>query len=173
MQEDGTTIVFSDAFEMFKKFCEANFTNCKDENKLKTFSIDESSIERYEHHTYRAMAFTIVSGSYGIESDLTDSDTNEILFHRESNVADNKKFNVLIFLPKDAGETIITKGIFIFQSISTYGIKTLAVDKMKEFFGSIGLTINTRSVSVSEMVQNLIQNDNLYKITLIKKPHIL
>lgn len=167
--DDGTTISFADCFKMFEMFCSNHHDNTNDDKKMKTFSVERGSVKNYDADTYRAMAFTVVSGGYGIESDLTDSNTNEVLFHRDTHIADNKKFNVLLFVPKNQGETVVSKGIMIFQTIGTYGVKSFSLKKMQEFFMSIGLSLQTRSVSVKTLIEKLIEQGNMYKITLIKE----
>ena len=169
IQEDNTTLSFADCFKMFEKFCLNHYDNANDEKKMKTFCVERGSIKTYNEDVYRAMAFTVISGGYGIESDLTDSNTNEVLFHRDTHIADNKKFNVLLFVPKDQGDMCVSKGIMIFQTIGTYGVKTFSIKKMQEFFMSIGLSMQTRSVSVKTLIEKLIEQGNMYKITLIKE----
>lgn len=167
-KDDDTVVSFADAFEILGAFCEEHYENVNDEKKSKTFSIEKNSIKYNDTDTYRTMSFTIISGAYGIESDMTDSNTNEILFHRDTHVADNKKFNVLFFVPKDAGDASVIKGILIFQTIATYGVKDITVKKIKAFIKNIGLSIDTRSVSVGVLIEKLINDGGLHKITLIK-----
>ena len=168
INDDGAIISFEDVFGILKSFCKEHCINVNDEKKSKTFSIEKNSISYNDSDTYRAMSFTVISGAYGIESDMTDSNTNEILFHRDIHVADNKKFNVLVFVPKDIGDKAIIKGILIFQTIATYGVKTLTVDRIKAFIKNIGLSIDIRSISVRALIEKLINDDGLHKITLIK-----
>ena len=167
--DEGATISFDDCFKMFEMFCSNHHDNTNDDKKMKTFSVERGSVNNYDTDTYRAMAFTVISGGYGIESDLTDSNTNEVLFHRDTHIADNKKFNILLFIPKNQGETIVSKGIMIFQTIGSYGVKSFSLKKMQEFFMSIGLSLQTRSVSVKTLIEKLIEQGNMYKITLIKE----
>ncbi len=166
--KDNVVVSFSDVFEIFDAFCKSNYVNANDEKKLKTFSIEKDSVKYINTDVYRTMSFTIISGAYGIESDLTDSNTNEVLFHRDTHVADNKKFNVLVFVPKDVGDVSVIKGILIFQTIATYGVKSITVDRLKSFIKDIGLSIDTRSVSVRALIEKLIDDGGLNKITLIK-----
>lgn len=167
-KEDGTTVAFTNIFDLIEEFCKNSSINVNDEKKSKTFYVDENSVQHYDETTYHAMSFTVISGAYGIESDLTDSYTNQILFHRDTHVADNKKFNVLVFVPKDMGENNITKGILIFQTIATYGIKTITVEKLKTYIKNYDLSIYTRSISVRVLIEKLIEKGGLHKITLIK-----
>lgn len=168
-RDEDTVISFTDCFEMFENFCTAHYDNINDDKKMKTFSVERDSLKKYDGDIYRAMAFIVISGGYGIESDLTDSNTNEVLFHRDIHIADNKRFNVLVFVPKNQGDVNISKGIMIFQTLGTYGVKTFSIRKMQEFFMSVGLTLQTRSVSVKTLIEKLIEQGNMHKITLIKE----
>ena len=167
-KEDESVVSFADVFELLDAFCEEHYTNVNDEKKSKTFSIEKDSVKYSDTDIFGTMSFTIISGAYGIESDMTDSNTNEILFHRDTHVADNKKFNVLVFVPKDVGDSSVIKGILIFQTIATYGVKSITVERIKGFIKNIGLSIDTRSISVSALIEKLINDGGLHKITLIK-----
>lgn len=167
-KDDDTVVSFADVFEILGAFCGEHYANINDEKKSKTFSIEKNSVKYSDTDTFRTMSFTIISGAYGIESDMTDSNTNEILFHRDTHVADNKKFNVLVFVPKDVGDASVIKGILIFQTIATYGVKSITVERIKGFIKNIGLSIDTRSISVGALIEKLINDGGLHKITLIK-----
>jgi len=167
--QDDVTLTFVDCFKMFEAFCLSHYESTNDDKKSKTFSVEQGSVITYDDDLYRAMAFTIISGGYGIESDLTDSNTNEVLFHRDTHIADNKKFNILVFVPKDQGDICISKGIMIFQTLGTYGVKSFSLKKMQEYFKNIGISIQTRSVSVKTIIEKLIEQGNMYRITLIKE----
>lgn len=167
-KDDDTGVSFADVFEILDAFCGEHYANINDEKKSKTFSIEKNSVKYSDTETFRTMSFTIISGAYGIESDMTDSNTNKILFHRDTHVADNKKFNVLVFVPKDVGDASVIKGILIFQTIATYGVKSITVERIKGFIKNIGLSIDTRSISVGALIEKLINDGGLHKITLIK-----
>lgn len=160
--------VYADVFDMMRAFCEANYSFSDDEKNRKMFSVGTDSIVLYDESTYRAMSFTIRSGAYGIESDMTDRRTKEVKYRRKSDDADIKDFKCLMFVPKDEGEVEVTKGIFIFQTVATYGVKTISTKQMRAFFAGLGLTLETRSVSIRAFVEKLVEQGDLYKVTLIK-----
>ena len=167
-EKEDDVISYVDFFDMLKEFCQKYSYNINDDKKMKTFSIPQGAIKEIKRETVRVVACTVVSGAYGIESDLTDSNTNEVLFHRDTHIADNKRFNVVVYIPKDQGETEVSKGIIIFQSIGTYGVKMHTVKMLKSFFSELGLTFETRSISVRAFVEKLIDQGSLYRLTLIK-----
>ncbi len=164
-EENGN---FDDVFAMMDAFCENNADFFDDEKGRKMFSVDVSSVKMMDGDTYRAMSFTIRAGGYGVEADMTDRKTKRIKYRRKADDADIKDFKFLIYVPKDVEEHTVTKGIMIFQTIATYGVKTLTTKRMREFFGSIGLTIEMQSVSVRAFIEKLVEQGNLYKLTLVK-----
>lgn len=161
-------ISFNCAKDMVVSFCQkySNFTD--DEDKKRMFSVNKESVLNYDTDDYSALSFTVRAGAYGIESDITDRTTKKVKYRRTTDDADIKDFKCVVFIPKDIGNNKIIKGIIIFQTIATYGIKTITVKKMKEFFADIGLTLEIRSVSVRIFVEKLVNNGALHKITFIK-----
>lgn len=159
---------FSDFFSLLSSFCAKNESFLDDEKSRKMFSIKSGSLRSYDENTYHAMSFIIQSGSYGVEADMTNRHTMEISHHRSEDEADVKLFRCVVYIPKDVGEVNVNKGIFVFQSIATYGVKTITVDTMKRFFSELGFTLETRSVSVQAFLQKLIEQGALNKITLFR-----
>lgn len=165
---EETPEIFSDFFALLSSFCEKNESFSDDEKSRKMFSVKAGSSSLQDTTTYRAMSFVIQSGSYGVEADMTNRHTMEISYHRTEDEADVKSFRCVVYIPKDTGTINVNKGIFVFQSIATYGVKTITIDIMKRFFSELGFTLETRSVSVQAFLQKLIDQGSLNKITLIR-----
>jgi len=165
---EDTSETFLDFFALLSSFCEKNASFSDDEKSKKMFSVRTGSLSLQDTTTYRAMSFIIQSGSYGIEADMTNRHTMEISYHRTEDEADVKSFRCVVYIPKDIGTVNVKKGIFVFQSIATYGVKTITIDTMKRFFSEFGFTLETRSVSVQAFLQKLIDQGSLNKITLIR-----
>ena len=159
---------FSSAWDLFTRFLNENVNPKDDENSMKLFSINQDSIKKHNTQQYHAITFIVSSGSYGIESKITNRRTNEVKYHRTRDDADIKQFYGMIFIPKDIDDINVQKGIFIFQSIGTYGIKTITTKQMKEFFATLGLTLETRSVSVGIFLRKIFEEGKLSKITLLR-----
>ncbi len=166
--DEGDIRIYKNALDMFQYFCNENDEFSDDETNQKMFSTVAGSVQSYDETTYTAMSFVIKSGSYGVVADMTNRHTKEVSYHRNIDEAQIKEFACIIYIPKDVSDTAITKGIMIFQSISTYGVKTITSKHMKAYFASLGLTLETRSVSVSAFIDKLISQGHLYKITLIR-----
>ena len=160
--------VFKDFWSILELFCEENIVFSDREQAQKMFSVKKDSLTLEEKDTYRAASFVVQSGSYGIESDMTNRHTMEISHHRTEDEADVKSFRCVVYIPKDAGDIEINKGIFVFQSIGTYGVKTITTDIMRAFFADFGFTLEIRSVSVNAFLKKLIDQGALNKITLIR-----
>ena len=165
---DEDTKHFADFFEMATEFCNRNTAFVDDKKARKMFSVKEGSLLHYDEATYHAMSFVIQSGSYGVEADMTNRHTMKVSYHRTEDEADIKSFLCIIYIPKDMEMNSINKGIFVFQSIATYGVKTITVDLMRSFFKELGVTLETRSVSVHVFLQKLIEQGSLNKITFYK-----
>ncbi len=159
---------FSSAWELLTRFLNENINPKDDENSMKLFSINPDSIKEHDTQQYHAVTFIVSSGSYGIESKITDRRTKEIKYNKTRDDADIKQFYGMIFIPKDLDYINVQKGIFIFQSVGTYGIKTITTKQMKEFFAALNLTLEIRSVSVGIFLKKIIEEGKLSKITLLR-----
>lgn len=166
--DDEKAHSYSDIFEMIRQFCTFNADGADDEKSMKLFSINPKSIKEYDESAYKAMSFIISSGSYGLESTITDRRTREIKYQCGEDDASVKDFRCLVFVPKDTDTVQVSKGILIFQTLGAYGVKTITVKQMKAFFSGIDLTLETRSVSVRLFIEKLIEKGSLYKVTMIR-----
>lgn len=168
VEQEDYTLTIDNAVEMFQLFCDAHTELTDDEKKKKVFSVKDDSFHVIDTETYSALYFTIKSGSYGVEADITNINTNTVTHHRSIDESDVKEFLCVAYIPKDVGDLQIRKGIFVFQSIGAYGVKTITTEKMRSFFADMKLTLETRSVSVSAFLEKLIEQGNLHKLTLIR-----
>lgn len=159
---------FNNVIEMIEDFCAKYQKYADDLDQKKLFSVDKSSINHHNGKDFQALSFTIRSGSYGIVSEITDRTTQRVNYRRKQDDADIKDFKCVVFVPKDVGDQKIYKGIMVFQTIATYGIKTITTTKMRDYFSHLGLTLDIRSVSVRAFIQKLRSQGKMYKVTLIK-----
>ncbi|MBR6985482.1 MAG: hypothetical protein IKH75_18515 [Ruminococcus sp.] len=163
-----TTEYYENVWEILRSFLTNHSMPKDDENSMKLFSVNPKSIHEEDDKEYHAITFVVNSGSYGIEGNITNRNTKSVMYHRTRDDADVKQFHATLFIPKDAGGVKVQKGILLFQTIGTYGIKTITTKQMKEFFASKDLTFETRSVSVAIFLKKIFEDGNLNKITLIK-----
>lgn len=168
INDEESNSEYADIFELFNFFLNDASRTKDDEHSMKLFSVLPETITNYDSETYRATSFVVNSGSYGLESEITDRISGQIKYKRTRDDADIKQFYCLIYVPKDVDGTSIQKGIMLFQTLSTYGIKTITTQEMKEFFSKKGITLETRSVSVRMFMEKIIENGSLKKVTLVK-----
>lgn len=162
-------VTYDNIFSLFNGFYD-NYTELADDEKLmKMFSIDRDSIKRDSREDYVVESGIIHSGSYGTESAITNKITKEVVYRRSQDDADIKQFHYMIYVPNDADENEIVKGMLLFETIGTFGVKTISVNNMKHFFSEkYGLTMETRSISVRIFIENLLKKDKLKRVTLIR-----
>lgn len=135
----------------------------------KYFGTKKDSIKIEEKNDRIYISFTIICGAYGIKSEITDINTNEILFKRKTDNADVKDFRIMFAFSKDQNRFEINKGVVLFEVIGQYGIKTITTNKFKEFLSkNFNIMPFFYTVSTREVFEKLVENGNLKKIHLIK-----
>lgn len=162
------TPLYDDVTGIFRSFCEEHMQVKDDEKKQKLFSIKADSFKVYAYDTFRAISFVIISGDYGIEADITNRHTRTVVHHRNSDEANMQEFHCVAYIPYDAGKTLVKKGILVFESIASYGVKTVTTRHFRAFLANSDITLETRSVSVRSFMEKLISQDKLYRITFIR-----
>ena len=164
----GNQNSYEDFFAIMQAFCKKYEDVADDEKEQKLFSIKKESVSVSETDTYKTMSFIIMSGSYGIEGYIKKRITYETVHVRTRDQAEIQEFVCVVYIPKDIRGVNIEKGMMVFQSIGNYGVKTITTDYIRLFLSSMGLTFETRSVSVRAFMEKLIEQGRLYKITLIR-----
>lgn len=159
---------FLNIFAIMEAFIDNFKEYHNDEKVMKMFSIDKSSVITESKDTYTFLSCIIMSGAYGYESEMTNKDTFEVVYTRKKEDADIKPFQMLMYVPHDTIDKSVIKGMLIFETIGSYGVKTITVQNMKMFFSDVcGLTLITRSISVRLFVERLFQEGKLSRITLV------
>lgn len=159
---------YKNALTLFLDFCLSKVSYVDDAKAMKLFSVDSESINTHDDTIACALSFTVKSGAYGIESVLTDRRTGREKYRATAEDANIKQFKCLVYIPKDQAGYEVIKGILVFQSIATYGIKTLSCAQLKEYFASKGMTLETRNVSVRAFIEKLFDTGAAHKITFIR-----
>ncbi len=161
--------VYNDFSEMLMQFMEEFEDFHDNEQLMKMFAISKDSVKIDDRGSYNLITCIVLSGAYGIESEMTNKDTKEVVYSRKKEDADIKPFQLVIYIPKDVGNNIVCKGIFAFETIGNYGVKTITVDNMKRYFSErLGITLQTRSISVQIFIEKLLREEKMSRITLIK-----
>lgn len=143
--------------------------NVIDDDKLmKLFSIENKTILQDETENGIYLTCIIKSGSYGLESDITDRKTSRVVYSRKSDDADIKRFRCLFYIPKNKANFVAKKGIAIFQSLGNYGVKSITLKRLRSYFSEQELTFESWCLSISDFFKKLIEQNNLNRITFIK-----
>ena len=166
--EEGRCSHFENALDIIYHFCQRSITGSDDEKLMKLFSIESNSIQKSHCSSYSVLTFIVSSGSYGIEAEITNRHTREVKYTCTEDDAPVKRFRCLVYIPDDTKRTQVNKGIFIFQTIGSFGVKTITTKHLKSFCADIGLTVETRSVSVRMFIEKLIEKGRLYKVTFTR-----
>ncbi len=168
IDEDDIQHHFENALDIIKRFCDISVEGTDDEKAMKLFSVAADSAQIHNEPAYSALSFVINSGSYGIDSEITDRKTGKVRYKCSEDDAPVKKFRCVVFIPKDTKRVQVAKGIFVFQSLGNFGVKSITIKNLKVFCAKLGLTLETRSVSVRMFIEKLIEKGSLYKVTLIR-----
>ena len=177
-------IPFYSNFSQYKENCDFNCENVIETIKAfydskilpeqidyskKYFGTKKDSLIIEETNGRKYISFTILCGAYGINSEITDIDTNEVLFKRKINNADVKDFRVMFAFENDEEGIKIYKGVVLFEVIGQYGIKTVTTDKIREFLSNnFNIMPFFYTISTREAFEKLISNGSFKKINLIK-----
>ena len=155
--------------DMFKTFVDAHKNLKENDDIMKVFGIQEESVEIEEDTACTVITCIVESGSYGMEGSIKDVKTKKLNYERKITDADDKFFQFMIYIPKGATEDKIIKGILLFEMIGAYGVKSITVTNMRDYFSNqFNLSLETRSVSTSGLIEKLVTEEKLYKMTVIK-----
>lgn len=155
--------------ETIKAFYDSKILPEQIDYSKKYFGTKKDSLIIEEIDGRKYISFTILCGAYGINSEITDIDTNEVLFKRKINNADVKDFRVMFAFENDEEGIKIYKGVVLFEVIGQYGIKTITTDKIREFLSNnFNVMPFFYTISTREAFEKLISNGSFKKINLIK-----
>ncbi|EOU1921401.1 hypothetical protein DMN26_01280 [Clostridium perfringens] len=111
----------------------------------------------------------IKSGNYGSASEIKNIDTNEVVHKKKPNEAEEKPFYLFIVMPKDNDRVIVQKGMFLFQNIGPYGVKTITTEYMQKYFSeSFGITIKCRTIAPHLFVKKILKKENISKLIMTR-----
>lgn len=123
--------------ELFKEFFNKYNRVIVDHVIQKTFSCDQNSITVGETEEYQYIYALIRSGIYGNSSDIMDIANNKVNYKKKANESEVLPFYLFVAIPKDSKSVHVQKGIFLFQNVGIYGVKTITTQYMRDFFQKI------------------------------------
>lgn len=164
--EEKEFLNFMDIFmDFWKKHGEYN--NNVEEQKL--FSFDQMVKIEGEERDYKYFMGKVNSGAYGVESEITDIETNKVVYKKKGKDADIKPFYFFIAIPKENEKYEVEKGIIIFQNIGVYGIKTITMKYLKKYLSKyFNTSIYSGNICPEIFVERLLKDSRINKLIVIK-----
>lgn len=111
----------------------------------------------------------INAGLYGNSSSIIDGNSLEERYNKKATDIDIRPFYLMIVIPKDRHDLKIQKGMFLFQNLGVYGIKTITTKLMKEYFSNkYDITLRCNTIAPDLFVRKVLNNDSIKKLIVIK-----
>lgn len=165
----GILYHFEDSSELFISFFENYKTLLKDDTKQQSFRCEYDKKNYCETELFRMYCVKIYSGIYGSSSDIIDGNTEKVKYKKKSSDIDTRPFYLMIIFPKDNEQVIVQKGMFIFQNVGQFGVKTITTTLMQNFFSdNFGVTLKCNTIAPDLFVRKVIRQDNIKKLLMIK-----
>lgn len=167
--EDDSKYHFEDSSELFISFFENHKTLIKDDSKQQSFRCEYDMKNYRETDLFRMYYVKIYSGIYGSSSDIIDGKTEKVRYKKKSSDIDTRPFYLMIIFPKDNEKVTVQKGMFIFQNVGQFGVKTITTTLMKKFFSDMFcITLKCNTIAPDLFVRKVIRKDNIKKLLMIK-----
>ena len=168
-KEDGTECYFQDLSEIFVQFFKTHESLVKDDNKQQSFRCEYNEDNILENDDFRMFYTRIYSGVYGSSSDIIDGNTQKVKYKKKSSDIDTRPFYLMVVFPKDSERVVVQKGLFIFQNVGQFGVKTITTTLMQEFFSNgFHITLKCNTISPDLFVKKIIRQDNIKKLVMVK-----
>ena len=167
--KDNSKYYFRDLSELFIAFFENHKTLIKDDTKQQSFCCVYDKKNYCETALFRMYYVKICSGIYGSSSDIIDGNTEKVRYKKKSSDIDIRPFYLMIIFPKDNEKVIVQKGMFIFQNVGQFGVKTITTTLMQKFFSDkFGITLKCNTIAPDLFVRKVIRKDNIKRLLMIK-----
>lgn len=167
--KEGETYHFDSLAELFALFFQKYETLFKDDMKQQSFRCEYNAENYAETDDFRMYYAKIYSGIYGSSSDIIDGNTQKIRYKKKSSDIDTRPFYLMIIIPKDSAQVVVQKGMFIFQNVGQFGVKTITTTLMQEFFSNeFGITLRCNTVAPDLFIRKVIRQDNIKKLVMVK-----
>ena len=169
VDSDEDETVEYDLEEMFKDFFKLYADSVDDTDRQKSFHCEFKKSYQGETDQYKYLYCVVHSGAYGSSSEVTDKVTGNIKYKIAPDEPVEKPFYFYIVIPKDNKRVKVQKGIFLFQNVGPYGVKTLTTDFLKTMFSNnYNITLECRSISPKLFLDRMITQQQIHKLILIR-----
>ena len=126
------------------------------------FKVDTKDIIVEEDDKFRYTYIDVYSGGYGIEANIVHTETSKIIYTRKKEHAETIHFRVFVAVPRGKD---VCKGIFLFQNIGQYGIKTITTDYLRKFINDrLNLITITGNICPEVFVKKLLECNGIKKL---------
>lgn len=167
--EEGKKQCFKNASELFVSFYKNHSTLFKDDSRNQSFRCEYDEKNCCETDLYYMQCVKIFSGIYGSSSEIIDGNTETVQYNKKPSDIDIRPFYLMIIFPKDKEDLIVQKGMFIFQNIGQFGVKTVTTDLMRKYFSeNFKYTLKCNTIAPELFIKKVIQKDNVKKLSMIK-----
>ena len=168
-RNDGNTVEFNNVQELFADFFVNHLDIQRIDEKKQTFSCEYDSSYMCDKEKFVIQYVRINSGLFGNSSSIVDGESLEERYSKKTTDIDIRPFYLMIIIPKDSSDLKIQKGIFFFQNLGIYGIKTITTRLMKDFFSTnYSLTLRCNNIAPELFVRKVLNNDSIKKLVVIK-----
>ena len=168
-KSDGTKETIQDLSEIFILFFEKYKILVKDNARQQSFQCEYNEGNSLETPDFRMFYAKIYSGIYGSSSDIIDGNTQRIKYKKKLSDIDIRPFYLMVVFPKDNASVTVQKGLFIFQNVGQFGIKTITTTLMQDFFSNeFRITLKCNTIAPDLFVKKIIRKDNIKKLIMIK-----
>lgn len=166
---DGVEYEFENMMSLFTLFFEQYKIISKNDDRQQSFSCEYNITNYVDVEEFRMHYVKINSGNYGSSSDIYDGKTDKLLYQKKSSDIDTRPFYLMIVFPKDNEKVIVQKGMFIFQNVGQFGVKTITTEYMREFFSNkFGIMLKCNTLAPDLYVKKIMRRDNIKKLVMIK-----
>ena len=158
-----------DISELFSMFVAQNAGTDIDSVKKRVFYCKRMLDWEGETKAFRYWYMQIISGEYGSSADLIDVATGKNTYNRSAEEAEVRPFVVFVVIPKQNQKSFpVQKGMFFFQNVGPFGIKTVTITKMNQLFSEMDVTLTCKTISSGLFFSKVVKQSSLLKIQCVK-----
>lgn len=169
IDKESGEICKTETLSIFDSFFKSFSLSFNDEKRKKTFSCFYKNDFYGETKNYIYTYVLIKSGIYGSSSEIISLDTKKLVYKKKANDVEEKPFYLFVVFPKDSPSVKVQKGIFIFQNVGQYGIKTITTDYMKNYFSNkFDISLTCKTVAPNIFIEKILKRENITKLYLTK-----
>lgn len=165
----GNSYHFTNCSELFELFFEKHSSLTSYADREQTFQCLYNCKNCIETDAFKMIYTKINSGMYGSTSEIIDGNTSNLNYKKKASDIDVRPFYLAIVFPKDNQKVTVQKGMFIFQNVGQYGVKTITTYLMQQFFkNNYKISLNCMTIAPSLFIKKNLKKENISKIRMIK-----